>query len=147
MDDPKGEDLATVIAEIRERVRARNTNGTSGAIPLPDLMPLLHARDSAGPLAQSQSRDTGRDGAGSDDQVLVFAEIELVHHSAHQVGVDLTAGCDQAGADFDDYSHAIETFWLSWNGIATAIKMGFRQDETLAGSSPHASFQFHQSLF
>lgn len=47
MDDPKGEDLATVIAEIRERVRARNTNGTSGAIPLPDLMPLLHARDSA----------------------------------------------------------------------------------------------------
>jgi 2-polyprenyl-3-methyl-5-hydroxy-6-metoxy-1,4-benzoquinol methylase len=45
--DPKGDELATVIAEIRERVRARNTNGTATAIPLPDLMPLLHARDSA----------------------------------------------------------------------------------------------------
>ncbi len=47
MDDPKAEELATVIAEIRDRVRARSTNGTGEAIPLPDLMPLLHARDSA----------------------------------------------------------------------------------------------------
>ena len=37
-----------MIAEIRERVRARNPNGTvPGTIPLPDLMPLLHARDAA----------------------------------------------------------------------------------------------------
>jgi len=47
MDDPKSEELATVIAEIRERVRARSTNGAGGSIPLPDLMPLLHARDAA----------------------------------------------------------------------------------------------------
>jgi 2-polyprenyl-3-methyl-5-hydroxy-6-metoxy-1,4-benzoquinol methylase len=46
--DPKGEELAEVIAEIRQRVRARNPNGAApGNIPLPDLMPLLHARDSA----------------------------------------------------------------------------------------------------
>jgi 2-polyprenyl-3-methyl-5-hydroxy-6-metoxy-1,4-benzoquinol methylase len=48
MDDPKGEELAAVIAEIRQRVRARNPNGTApGNIPLPDLTPLLHARDAA----------------------------------------------------------------------------------------------------
>src|SRR3984957_9498320 len=48
MDDPKGEELAEVIAEIRQRVRARNPNGAApGNIQLPDLMPLLHARDSA----------------------------------------------------------------------------------------------------
>ena len=46
--DEKGEELAAVIAEIRQRVRARNPNGAaSGDIPLPDLMPLLRARDSA----------------------------------------------------------------------------------------------------
>jgi 2-polyprenyl-3-methyl-5-hydroxy-6-metoxy-1,4-benzoquinol methylase len=46
--DQKGEELAAVIAEIRERVRARNPNGSApGNIPLPDLMPLLHARDAA----------------------------------------------------------------------------------------------------
>ncbi len=48
MDDPKGEELAAVIAEIRQRVRARNPNGMApGNIPLPDLTPLLHARDAA----------------------------------------------------------------------------------------------------
>ena len=46
--DEKGEELAAMIAEIRERVRARNPNGAApGDIPLPDLMPLLHARDAA----------------------------------------------------------------------------------------------------
>ena len=46
--DQKGEELAAVIAEIRERVRSRNPNGSAaGNIPLPDLMPLLHARDAA----------------------------------------------------------------------------------------------------
>src|SRR5580658_360327 len=48
MIDEKGEELAAVIAEIRQRVRARNPNGAAqGDIPLPDLMPLLHARDAA----------------------------------------------------------------------------------------------------
>ena len=48
MDDPKGEELAAVIAEIRQRVRARNPNGVAaGNIPLPDLTPLVHARDAA----------------------------------------------------------------------------------------------------
>jgi O-antigen chain-terminating methyltransferase len=48
MDDPKGDELAAVIAEIRQRVRARNPNGVvQGNIPLPDLTPLLHARDAA----------------------------------------------------------------------------------------------------
>ena len=37
-----------------------------------------------------------------------FAEIELIDHGAQQVRVDLTAGGDEAGADFDDDSHAIK---------------------------------------
>jgi O-antigen chain-terminating methyltransferase len=46
--DQKGEELAAVLAEIRQRVRTRNANGTvAGNIPLPDLTPLLHARDAA----------------------------------------------------------------------------------------------------
>jgi 2-polyprenyl-3-methyl-5-hydroxy-6-metoxy-1,4-benzoquinol methylase len=46
--DPKGEELAAVIAEIRQRVRGRNPNGElQGNILLPDLTPLLHARDAA----------------------------------------------------------------------------------------------------
>ena len=46
--DEKGEELAAMIAEIRQRVRARNPNGAApGDIPLPDLTPLLHARDAA----------------------------------------------------------------------------------------------------
>ncbi|MSV29097.1 MAG: methyltransferase domain-containing protein [Bryobacterales bacterium] len=47
--DIRAEELAAVIQEIRGRVRARYP-GTSIApyqIPLPDLMPLLHARDAA----------------------------------------------------------------------------------------------------
>lgn len=48
MADPKGDELASVIAGIRERVRARHPNGAApGNIPLPDLSPLLHARDAA----------------------------------------------------------------------------------------------------
>jgi 2-polyprenyl-3-methyl-5-hydroxy-6-metoxy-1,4-benzoquinol methylase len=48
MDDPKAEELSAVIAEIRQRVRARHPNGVApGNVPLPDLTPLLHARDAA----------------------------------------------------------------------------------------------------
>lgn len=46
--DEKDEELTAMIAEIRQRVRARHPNGAApGDIPLPDLMPLLHARDAA----------------------------------------------------------------------------------------------------
>ncbi len=46
--DPKGEELAAVLAEIRQRVRTRHPNGAvPGDIVLPDLTPLLQARDSA----------------------------------------------------------------------------------------------------
>jgi 2-polyprenyl-3-methyl-5-hydroxy-6-metoxy-1,4-benzoquinol methylase len=48
--DAKAEELAAVIAEIRERARARippNGLAVGGNLPLPDLTPLLHARDAA----------------------------------------------------------------------------------------------------
>jgi 2-polyprenyl-3-methyl-5-hydroxy-6-metoxy-1,4-benzoquinol methylase len=48
MDDPKGEELAAVIAEIRRRARAGVPNGAAQEpISMPDLTPLLHARDAA----------------------------------------------------------------------------------------------------
>jgi len=47
--DERAEELAAVIAAIRDRVRARYPNGSAaqGAVPLLDTMPLLHARDAA----------------------------------------------------------------------------------------------------
>jgi len=49
VQDPKLAELAQLVTEIRERVKARHAASTGGAIdlPLPDLMPLLHARDAA----------------------------------------------------------------------------------------------------
>jgi O-antigen chain-terminating methyltransferase len=46
--DAKAEELTSIIQEIRDRVRARHPEGAVlGNIPLPDLMPLLRARDAA----------------------------------------------------------------------------------------------------
>lgn len=46
--DPKADEISAVVEEIRRRVRGRNPNGTVlGDIPLPNLTPLLHARDGA----------------------------------------------------------------------------------------------------
>jgi 2-polyprenyl-3-methyl-5-hydroxy-6-metoxy-1,4-benzoquinol methylase len=51
IDDPKADELATAIRQIQERVRAQHpSGGTVGgtlAVPLPDLMPIVHARDAA----------------------------------------------------------------------------------------------------
>jgi 2-polyprenyl-3-methyl-5-hydroxy-6-metoxy-1,4-benzoquinol methylase len=46
--DPKGDQLAAMIEEIRSRVRAQHPSGNVvGDVPVPDLLPLLHARDAA----------------------------------------------------------------------------------------------------
>jgi O-antigen chain-terminating methyltransferase len=46
--DPKAEELATLIREIRDRVRARYPEQAApSGTPLPDLLPVLHARDAA----------------------------------------------------------------------------------------------------
>ncbi len=49
MAGESADELSVLIREIEERVRARHPNGAgvAGEIPLADLMPLLHARDSA----------------------------------------------------------------------------------------------------
>lgn len=46
-NDLTSEELAEVIQEIRERVRARHPAFSADGLPLPDLMPLFHARDAA----------------------------------------------------------------------------------------------------
>ncbi|MBI1895909.1 MAG: class I SAM-dependent methyltransferase [Acidobacteria bacterium] len=47
--DLKAEELAAVIREIQARVRARHPRGDAAklGVPLPDLLPVLHARDAA----------------------------------------------------------------------------------------------------
>ncbi len=40
-------ELIAILREVRERVRARHPQTARGDIPLPDLMPLVHARDAA----------------------------------------------------------------------------------------------------
>jgi 2-polyprenyl-3-methyl-5-hydroxy-6-metoxy-1,4-benzoquinol methylase len=45
--DRSGEELAALIGEIRQRVRAGYPDRASGGEKLPDLLPLLHARDAA----------------------------------------------------------------------------------------------------
>lgn len=49
-DDLKTQELSAIIREIQERVRARHPDGSAGgfSLPLPDLMPVVHARDIAG---------------------------------------------------------------------------------------------------
>jgi O-antigen chain-terminating methyltransferase len=46
-DKLKSEEIAQLAAEIRERVRRRHPQGLAGTVALPDLMPILHARDAA----------------------------------------------------------------------------------------------------
>ncbi len=43
----KTEELSAIIREIRERVRARHPEGSAAGLPLPDLMPVVHARAAA----------------------------------------------------------------------------------------------------
>ena len=48
-DQARTEELTAVIREIQQRVRSRHPAGVLGVgnIPIPDLMPLVHARDGA----------------------------------------------------------------------------------------------------
>ena len=42
------DELTAILQEVRDRVRARHPDGAAAAaLPLPDLMPLVHARDAA----------------------------------------------------------------------------------------------------
>lgn len=45
--DPSAEELIELARQIRERVRSRHPTRAAQGIALPDLMPLLHARDAA----------------------------------------------------------------------------------------------------
>ena len=40
-------ELIAILREARERVRAQNPESSAGEVPLPDLLPLVHARDAA----------------------------------------------------------------------------------------------------
>src|SRR5207248_9519952 len=65
----------------------------------------LHAWDAGWPFSQLQARDARGNRSRSDNQVLILGPIKLVHHAAQQIDIDLPVGSNEAGADFDDYSH------------------------------------------
>src|SRR3984957_15064037 len=67
----------------------------------------LHRRDLARSLPQPKARNASGNRTGRNDQILVFAEIELIDQPAQQVGINLPARSDKAGADFDDNSHIV----------------------------------------
>ncbi|MCC7176654.1 MAG: methyltransferase domain-containing protein [Bryobacterales bacterium] len=46
-DTLAGQEIVEIAREIRERVRARYPDGAAGGAALPDLLPILHARDAA----------------------------------------------------------------------------------------------------
>jgi O-antigen chain-terminating methyltransferase len=46
-DDAKAEEIVEIVREIRERVRARYPGGSVANVILPDLLPILRARDAA----------------------------------------------------------------------------------------------------
>ena len=43
--EDKAAELTALVQEIRDRVRARYPTGGGKSLTLPDLMPLIHARD------------------------------------------------------------------------------------------------------
>ncbi|MDX2152946.1 MAG: class I SAM-dependent methyltransferase [Bryobacteraceae bacterium] len=63
-NDLKTVELTAIIREIQDRVRARFPLGEAAGIPLPDLMPVVHARDAAlGKVAAIGSVNPRRGGA------------------------------------------------------------------------------------
>ena len=73
----------------------------------------LHAGNIAGPFLQTQSRHSRGNRARGHDQIFVFRKVELVDHAAQQIDIDLPAGGDKTGADFDDYSHILRGVAIS----------------------------------
>lgn len=127
--DLKGEELAAVIAEIRRRVRARHPNGTvSGDIALPDLTPLLHARDAAeakvasigsvnprppgllNSAAQSVKRLVAR---ALDWHVREQVEFNRGVMECVQATIEALTECNRALAPLAELKD-IRTHWLEW---------------------------------
>jgi O-antigen chain-terminating methyltransferase len=76
--DPKTEELAAIIRSIEERVRARHPSGpvSSLGVPLPDLMPVVHARDAAEAKVASIGTVNPRAG-GAANSAIQFAKRQI----------------------------------------------------------------------
>ena len=65
----------------------------------------LHAWHVAWPIPQIEAGHASGNRARSNDQVFVLRQVELIDHAAQQINVNLPAGGNQAGTDFNDHSH------------------------------------------
>ncbi|HUS07150.1 MAG TPA: class I SAM-dependent methyltransferase [Bryobacteraceae bacterium] len=142
----KGEELRAILTEIQERVRARHPQGQAGSlgVPLPDLLPVLHARDAAegkvaaigsvnprGPgLANSLiqwvknqiARGLGwfvRDQVEFNRSLLACIEsLMTALNESNQAFMAISARLDEAAALRDEVSELkdIRTHWVTWRG-------------------------------
>jgi 2-polyprenyl-3-methyl-5-hydroxy-6-metoxy-1,4-benzoquinol methylase len=124
--DPKSEELAAVIAEIRQRVRARYPNGAAaGDVPLPDMTPLLHARDAAeGKVASIGSVNPRPPGLANSiaQSIKRLVSRALNWHVREQVEFNRAMlGCVQASIDaLNDSNRAVATLSARLAAVASA---------------------------
>ena len=94
-DSRKAEEITELVHEIRERVRARypDSSAANGSIAVPDLMPLVHARDAADRVG-TRRRIGGGNRVGDEDRPLgAFRADHRAYRGARQmVSVDNKAG-------------------------------------------------------
>lgn len=158
----KTEELAELLREIRERVRARHPEGVNGASqsPVADLMPLVHARDAAeakvaaigsvnprpsGPLnavIQTFKRTIARAlGWFVRDQIVfnreVMACVESTLDALNEMN-RLLAAIDGLPADFNDMRAHVATWRAEWERKLAFNEMQFlRSVAELQGAFQH----------
>src|SRR6185312_12322859 len=71
------------------------TNGGAG----------LHLGHTRGLFLQAKVQHAGSNRAGTDNQIFVLRQVQLVHERAYLYSVKAPTGSNQTGADFDDQAH------------------------------------------
>ena len=65
----------------------------------------LHQPQLFWPPPDAQRKHSTGDGARTDDHILMASQVQLIDQRPHPGEVDLPVRGDQAGPDFDDYTH------------------------------------------
>jgi SAM-dependent methyltransferase len=150
--DPKGEELSAAIREIQQRVRARYPGSAAGpfAVALPDLLPILHARDTAeakvasigtvnprppgliNNIAQAVKRTVARAlGWHVRDQVVfnraVLGCVEATLDALNDFNRTIAALASQAGTRYEEQAAAAQTRFDSLAGTVDSRLNGMQE--------------------
>ena len=129
---PEVDQLAAALLEIRERVRARHPQGTlEGDIALPDLMPLLQARDAAEAKAASigtvNPRSPGLLNSIAQSAKRLISRA-LDWHVREQVEFNRAAvECVQATLDALNEANRVLVLYAGWNSDLRQQSSDLRQ--------------------